>query len=57
MQIADDVDYRGRPRTVDQRLADVDAVSVGSVAAYLEQWPITGGGHLVSVGPRNWPTD
>ncbi len=53
-QILDDVDYRGGPRTVQQRLAEVDAVSVESIAEYLDKYPITEGGHFISVGPRDW---
>ncbi len=54
-QIMDDVDYRGAPRTVEQRLAAVEDVSVDSVAAFLEKYPIDSDGYLISVGPRNWP--
>ncbi|MHC4672266.1 MAG: M16 family metallopeptidase [Planctomycetota bacterium] len=54
-QLADDVDYRGSPRTAEERLASVDAVSAESIADYLKEFPITGEGFLVSVGPRNWP--
>jgi predicted Zn-dependent peptidase len=55
-QIMDDVDYRGGPRTVDEMLADVDAVSADSIHEYFESCPIDRGGHLASVGPRNWPS-
>lgn len=54
-QIMDDVDYRGTARTVEERLAAIDAVSVKSIAEYFEQYPIDGEGHLVSIGPRAWP--
>jgi predicted Zn-dependent peptidase len=54
-QLADDVDYLGGPRTAEERLAAVDAVSEDSIAACLERFPITGEGLLVSVGPREWP--
>ncbi len=53
-QLLDDIDYRGGPRTVEQRLAEVDAVSPESIGRYLEQYPITDGGHFISVGPRDW---
>ncbi|MCH8970013.1 MAG: insulinase family protein, partial [Planctomycetes bacterium] len=53
-QLLDDVDYRGGPRTVEQRLAEVDAVSRKSIGEYLEEYPITEGGHVISVGPRDW---
>lgn len=55
VQLMDDVDMHGRPRTVEERLARVDAVNAESIHAYLEQWPITGDSYCVSVGPRNWP--
>jgi predicted Zn-dependent peptidase len=54
-QIIDDLEYQGAPRTIEQRLADVDAVSVKSIEDYLRSCPLTGPGHLTSVGPRNWP--
>ncbi len=55
VQIMDDVDYRGAPRTVDQRLAAVEAVSVDSVAEFFQRYPIDGDGYLIGVGPREWP--
>ncbi len=54
-QLIDDLEYHGRPRTVDETLAEVDAVSVDSIRDYLGAFPIDRGGHLTSVGPRNWP--
>jgi predicted Zn-dependent peptidase len=54
-QIADDVEYNGAPRPAVDRLAAVDAVSAETIAAYMERYPITGEGFLVSVGPRAWP--
>ncbi|MCG3138377.1 MAG: putative zinc protease [Phycisphaerae bacterium] len=56
-QLMDDVDYRGRPRTVGERLAAVDAVTPQMIADYLREFPITTGGHLISVGPRHWLPD
>jgi predicted Zn-dependent peptidase len=56
-QIADDVEYFGRPRPAAERLAAVDAVSEATIRTYLDQYPITGEGLLVSVGPREWPTN
>ena len=56
-QLAEDMEYRGHPRSVEQMLEEVDAVSVDSIRAYLERYPIAEGGHLASVGPRTWPTD
>ncbi len=54
-QIADDVDYHGRPRAAEEHLAAVNEVSAHSIAAYLEEFPITGQGFLAGVGPRAWP--
>jgi len=54
-QLIDDMETHGRPRTVEQMLAEVDAVSARTVQEYLERCPIDGGGHLTSVGPRAWP--
>lgn len=54
-QIADDVDYLGRPRTTQERLAEVDAISRESIAEYFRTFPITGEGMVVGVGPRAWP--
>jgi predicted Zn-dependent peptidase len=55
IQLMDDIDYYGGPRTIEQRLAAVDAVSAESIARCLEEFPITGHGYFVSVGPRDWP--
>lgn len=55
VQIMDDVDYRGAPRTVEQRLAAVDAVTVDTIAEYLERYPLDRHEYLISVGPRDWP--
>lgn len=55
MQIVDDIDYYGAPRTVEQRLAAVDAVSANSIADCIQEFPIVGNGLFVSVGPRDWP--
>jgi len=54
-QLMDDMECRGKPRTVDEMLADVDAVSVDSVRDYLRACPLNGEGHLTSVGARLWP--
>jgi predicted Zn-dependent peptidase len=53
-QIADDVHYRGAPRPTEVRLAEVDAVSLDTVAAYLKDFPIIGPGFVATVGPREW---
>lgn len=54
-QLFDDLEYHDAPRTVDRVLADLDAVTPQSIADYLSEMPITGEGHLTSVGPRSWP--
>ncbi len=54
-QIMDDMEYHGAPRTVDQRLAEVDAVSIETIHDYLQEFPIGDGGHLTSVGPSRFP--
>ncbi len=57
VQIMDDVDYRGAPRTMEQRLTAVEAVTADSVAEFFERCPIGGEGYLIGVGPRDWPAD
>ncbi len=54
-QLMEDMEYRGAPRTVEQMLADVDAVTVGTVRDYFHDFPVNADGHLISVGPRRWP--
>jgi len=51
----DDVDYRGHPRTIEERLERVNRVTADSIAASLKRFPITHDGYFVSVGPRDWP--
>ena len=55
MQLIDDLETHGYVRTLDARLAAVEAVSTKTIAKYLERFPITGDGLLLSVGPRDWP--
>jgi predicted Zn-dependent peptidase len=55
MQLADDLETHGQVRTAEARLAAVDAVSVDTIGAYLERYPIAGDGLLLSCGPRDWP--
>ena len=55
VQIMGDVDHRGQPRTVEQRLAAIDAITVDAVAEYLAAYPLDRDGHFISVGPRDWP--
>ena len=54
-QLADDVDVFGRPRTVAERMEAVESLTRERIAEYLERWPITRDGLMVSVGPRRWP--
>jgi len=54
-QLIEDLEYHGRPRTVEESLAEVNAVSVETIRDYLAAFPLDRGGHLTSVGPRNWP--
>lgn len=52
-QLADDMDYYGAPRSSEARLAEVDAVSAESIGQYLSEFPMTGEGFLVRVGPES----
>lgn len=54
-QLMDDMEYHGAPRTVDQMLAEVDAITVDAIYDYFQEYPINVDGHLTSVGPRRWP--
>lgn len=54
-QIADDIEYAGRPRPAGERLAAAEAVTAETIQAYFERFPITREGFLISVGPRKWP--
>ena len=53
LQVIDDVNYRGQPRTVEERLAAVEAINRDSIRGYFERYPIDGEGCLVTVGPRD----
>jgi predicted Zn-dependent peptidase len=54
-QLMDDLEYHGAPRTVEERMREVEDITVDSIGSYLQEFPINSGGHLASVGPRNWP--
>lgn len=56
-QLMDDMEYYGEPRTVEQMLAEVDAVSAETIAEYFAACPMDVEGHLTSVGPRSWPKE
>jgi predicted Zn-dependent peptidase len=55
VQLMDDVDSFGEPRSLEQRLAEVDAVTPETVSELFREFPVTGEGYLTSVGPRLWP--
>jgi predicted Zn-dependent peptidase len=54
MQLGDDLETRGHVRSTDARLAAVEAVSEKTIASYLQRFPITGDGLLLSCGPRDF---
>lgn len=54
MQLVSDIECYGYPKTAQASLAEVEAVSAQSIAAYLERCPVTRGGTLVSCGPREF---
>ncbi len=54
-QLIDDMEYHGRPRTVEESLAEVDAVTADSIQDYVQRCPLTVEAHLTSVGPRKFP--
>lgn len=56
-QLMDDMEFHDAPRSVEQMLAEVDAISPATVAEFLGAFPINGEGHLTSVGPSDWPAD
>lgn len=56
MQLIDDFESRGHVRTVEARLAAVEAVSRKTITDYLRRFPIDREGLLLSCGPRDWPT-
>ena len=52
LQVAEDMEVFGAPRTPRQRLDELGRVTPDTVRAFLEAYPLTGPGTLVSVGPR-----
>jgi len=54
MQMVQDVDVLGHPRSVSQRLAAIDAVTPEGIRAYAEKWPLDGASCLTMLGPRDW---
>ena len=55
MQLMDDLEAGGYARSADARLAAVEAVRSTGISGYLDRYPITGEGVLISCGPRRWP--
>jgi predicted Zn-dependent peptidase len=55
VQIADDISYLPKPRTVEERLDRVNRVTVDSINASIQKYPITQAECFVSTGPRKWP--
>lgn len=55
MQMMQDIDYHDHARTLDERLAEVDAVTIEGLQEHLQRYPVVGEGYFVSVGPRDWP--
>ncbi len=55
MQMVEDIEAYDRVRSVESRMAEIEQVTPKSIAAYLDQHPITGEGMLLSIGPRAWP--
>lgn len=55
MQIMQDIENHDHARTLDDRLFEVQSLTVDGLREHLARWPLTGAGHFVSVGPRNWP--
>ncbi len=56
MQMMQDIDYHDHARTLDERLGEVEAVTVESLHEHLRRYPVAGEGYFVSVGPREWPS-
>lgn len=56
LQVAGDIELFGEPRTLEQALAQVEAVTVDDIRALLAERPIVGDDNamLVSVGPRDF---
>jgi len=54
MQMFGDIDVLGQPRTVEQRLSALEAVTPNTVREYLDQWPLNKNMAVISVGPREF---
>lgn len=55
MQMLEDVETVGQVQTAAARLEAVAKVTPATIAAYLEEYPISGEALTLSVGPRDWP--
>ncbi|HPF37458.1 MAG TPA: pitrilysin family protein [Phycisphaerae bacterium] len=55
MQMIQEIDVFGLPRTVEQRLAVLEKATPAVVREYLARWPLQGDGAVISLGPRDWP--
>lgn len=55
MQMMQDIDNHDRARTLDERLTEVQSLTVDGLRDYLKQFPVDRDGYFVSVGPRAWP--
>jgi predicted Zn-dependent peptidase len=55
VQVANDIDVLAHPQTLAEQLALIEAVTADDVGDLLREYPITGEGMLVSVGPADWP--
>ena len=57
MQMVREIDVLGRPRSVSERLAAIDAVTPGGLREYGQAWLEGGASVLVSLGPSDWPSN
>lgn len=55
MQMIQEIDIFGLPRTVEERLAVLEKATPATVREYLDRWPLRGDGAVISLGPRDWP--
>jgi predicted Zn-dependent peptidase len=55
LQLAGDIQLLGRPLTLGEHLAEIERLKTDDIGELLREYPITGEGLLVSVGPADWP--
>jgi predicted Zn-dependent peptidase len=53
MQMMQDIDNHDRARTLDERLAEVQSLTVDGLRDYLKEYPVDRDGYFVTVGPRD----